>query len=234
MDPAEITFKVRRAVAVIRANWYPRIQPALSERQALSGKDFPFKGPLHICKTEFPIANDDELQWTFLEAIAEEGKCGTAGFHSSGGESVKVEWNGYRRESKSGGPSRKEVVEREKYRDLIEDTTSDVTVLYVHGGGYMSVDLFSTFSSAFLLLKSKYLPLRTLLKLIYTVLVARLAAESSLAPLQKRQEAKFALSTIDSLLNILFQQRCTTFSWLIFVFSVRQLVRFTLLFLRLR
>ena len=137
MHSTEVTLKVQQAVAAIRANWYPRTQPPLSERQALSRRDFPFKGPLWICRTEFAISDDDELRGIFLEAIGRIGNKGArTKYQLYGGESVKVEWNGYRQDSDAGKLPHKGASEREKYNLLMNDTTSDVTILYVHGGGY--------------------------------------------------------------------------------------------------
>ena len=135
MDPAETNSKVQRAIKAIRANWFPLIQPTLSERQALSTRDLPFKGPLWISRIAFPVVGDYELRRIFLQAVTELGD-GAVRFALSDTDSVKAEWNGYQRSK----PRREaKLSEREAYDCLLRDVSSEVTVLYVHGGGYVSV-----------------------------------------------------------------------------------------------
>ena len=134
MHPTEIDSRVERAINAIRANWFPLVQPTLSERQALSTRNLPFKGPLWISRTTLPVIGDEELRRIFLQAITELGDRAVT-FALSDTETIEVEWNGYRR-SKPQEESR--MSERELYDCLLRDVSSEVTIIYVHGGGYMS------------------------------------------------------------------------------------------------
>lgn len=81
----------------------------------------------------FPVVGDDELRRIFLQAVAALGD-EVVRFALSDTHSVKAEWNGYQRSQ----PQREsKLSERQAYDCLLRDVSSEVTVLYIHGGGYM-------------------------------------------------------------------------------------------------
>ena len=150
MHLKEIDSRVEHAIKAIRANWFPPIQPTLTERQALSLRDSPFKGPLWISKVAFPVVDDEELRHIFLRAVTELGD-GAVPFVLSGIDNVQAEWNGYR---KSGDRKATTMSEQEAYGRLQLDTSSNVTVLYVHGGGYVLVSYHAAFAETLTVLYS--------------------------------------------------------------------------------
>lgn len=78
----------------------------------------------------FPVVGDDELRRIFLQAVAALGD-EVVRFELSDTHSVKAEWNGYQRSQ----PQREsKLSERQAYDCLLRDVSSEVTVLYVHGG----------------------------------------------------------------------------------------------------
>ena len=144
MDHTEHDSRVQRACKAMRANWFPSIQPTMSERQALSRQEAPFKGKLRTSQTVYSISSDEDLRGIFLQAVLDlDNTLGeTKGFTLEEKiRSIRSEWNGYR-VSKTEEVS--ELSEQEKYYALRQDCSSDTTILYAHGGGYWSV-LYSVF-----------------------------------------------------------------------------------------
>ena len=67
----EADAKVKRVVEAIRANWFPKVQPTLSERQNRSRRDLPVSFPIWISRTTFSILSNNLLQSAFLDAVKE-------------------------------------------------------------------------------------------------------------------------------------------------------------------
>lgn len=73
---------------------------------------------------------------TFLLTRAIEGlRNGHEQVRISEARPVQAEWTGFRSGVKSDTP-RPEASEEEQYNMLMEEVSSDVTVLYFHGGAY--------------------------------------------------------------------------------------------------
>ncbi|MCJ1283107.1 hypothetical protein MMC26_002434 [Xylographa opegraphella] len=111
----------------------------MSERQALSRREVPFKGSLWAVPTVFAIPGDSSLHEIFLQAVLDlgNGVGGTEGFTlEEKAYSVGAEWNGYRI---SKTEQARKLSGQEQYDALRQDCSSETTVLYAHGGGYWSV-----------------------------------------------------------------------------------------------
>ena len=61
---------------------------------------------------------------------------GWGNFREPSLEPVEGEWVGHRSRLGDVGTRESEITEPEKYGELVKDATSDVTMLYVHGGGF--------------------------------------------------------------------------------------------------
>ena len=134
----ESDIKVKRVVEAIRANWFPKVQPTLSQRQNRSRRDLPVSFPIWISRTTFSVSPNNLLQSAFIDAVSElSGEAATAAsFSLPTTDVVDVEWNGLR---KSTNGQQSALSERNKFDCLKQDATSDLAILYVHGGSYMSV-----------------------------------------------------------------------------------------------
>ncbi|KAL9130349.1 MAG: hypothetical protein Q9217_001451 [Psora testacea] len=133
MEEKEIRARSRRAIELMRASWYPPSNPSLSQRQAVSRRYRPAKGPLWACQTSLQIVHDQEVRQKFLQAVRDIGHEKFT-FNLQETESVAVEWNGYRRSK--GIPSAR-LSSKETYENLLGDTTTDLTILFIHGGGFV-------------------------------------------------------------------------------------------------
>lgn len=110
----------------------------MTETQKNSMRDPGIKGPMWVAKVTLPQPEMD-VRDAVLHAIEILGN-GQETFDIPAAVAVEAEWTGYRR-----GVGKKEpqpdISEEEKYRALRKDITSDMTILYLHGGAYMLVPL---------------------------------------------------------------------------------------------
>ena len=137
MDRGEIDSRVQRACKSSRLNWDPPIQPTMSERQAFSRQELFSEGHLWISHASFSIGVNESLRDIFLQAVIEigDGVGGTEGFtgRASQNRAIQAEWDGYK---KAGTEQIETLFEREKYDVLLQECSSDIVILYSHGGGY--------------------------------------------------------------------------------------------------
>ncbi|KAJ6096200.1 hypothetical protein N7486_006946 [Penicillium sp. IBT 16267x] len=108
----------------------------MTETQKNSMRDPGIKGPMWVAKITLPQPELD-VRDAVLRAIEILGT-GQETFDIPGIKAVEAEWTGYR-----SGVDKKEpqpdISEEEKYRALRKEITSDMTILYMHGGAYMLV-----------------------------------------------------------------------------------------------
>lgn len=83
-----------------------------------------------------PAPKEDGVRTILLDAIKELGDAGED-FEIPSIESVEAEWVGHRKDS--GADRRVQVSEHGAYKMLERDCSTQVTLLYLHGGGYLSV-----------------------------------------------------------------------------------------------
>ena len=135
MDEAEIKDRLRRAVKLISASWFPSSNPGMLERQQLSRKERPLREPLWVYKTSFPLPGDCDVQEAFIGAIHDLGG-GTSNFILRQSDCVHVEWLGHR-SSHSQPVSRGPGLPEASYDALLRDTFNETTILYLQGGGFV-------------------------------------------------------------------------------------------------
>lgn len=110
------------------------------KQQRFTLKDPGIKGPMWISKVTLPAPSDEGDILSLLTSAIDDLK-------DSGGEQytipsvvpVEVEWTGYRRNVSADRP-RPDLSEAHHYEKLISEVTSDVTILYLHGGALFLCD----------------------------------------------------------------------------------------------
>jgi len=107
----------------------------VSVQQAATNADRRANGPVWASRTVFPAPKNDALLVAVLEAITGLGD-DPKEVHPILAD-VKVQWSGYR---SGAGKKDKEpdISEKAKYEGLMKDTASKTTILYIHGGSYMT------------------------------------------------------------------------------------------------
>lgn len=107
--------------------------------QRLSTKDPGIKGPIWVSKVSLaPPEDGDGLRDAVCAAIAELGD-GQETYTMPEIAAVEAEWTGHRSGVSSVEP-RPDLAEHEHYRKLMKEVSSDVTILYFHGGAYFLMD----------------------------------------------------------------------------------------------
>lgn len=99
-----------------------------------SMRDPGIKGPMWVSKVTLPQPEFD-VRDAVVRAIKDLGT-GNETFDLPGVIAVEAEWTGYRSgvDKKATLP---DISEEEKYQELRKDVKSDITILYLHGGGYL-------------------------------------------------------------------------------------------------
>ena len=112
--------------------------PSITEQQTKSTRDREVKGNLWVSRVKFPAPPEDDARHLLFDAFR--------GLRHDGEEftapelvPVEAEWTGYRANVSSKEPE-PEISEGTKFNRLMEETASDVTILYFHGGSYYLMD----------------------------------------------------------------------------------------------
>ena len=136
MDGQEIKDRLQRAIKLIRATWHPPSNPGLLQRQAISRRRRPSRLPLWISESTLPIHDDKVLRELFLKSVEISDDL-TYAFESSNADVVRVEWNGFQRTEDHLLKANPDLA-KEQYKALMQDTKNDLTILFIHGGGFVS------------------------------------------------------------------------------------------------
>jgi acetyl esterase/lipase len=126
-------------IRVIRAYLDSSNKPRkMSDTQAASLKDPGVKGHKWISRYTIPKPTENDIRQRLFQAI-EDLKNGGEVYQKPDLLPVEVEWTGYRQDAKYKDPEPK-ISEIEKYKNLMKEVTSDVVILYLHGGAYYLMD----------------------------------------------------------------------------------------------
>lgn len=129
----ELTIKTVRSIVTDTSNPKP-----ISASQKVSIRDPGIKGPIWISKVTLASPPEDDIRQILFKSI-DELKTGDEAYTKPELLPVEAEWTGHR-----AGVSDKEpelpISESEKYKNLMKEVTSDVTILYFHGGAYYMMD----------------------------------------------------------------------------------------------
>ena len=137
MDREEVKARVRRAVNLMQTSWNPEHNPGLLERQIFSRRKRPVRSGLWVRETIIPTDHDDALRLLFLRAVHELDKMNNV-FDLPNTSKVSIEWSGCHRRENSL-QERVPYSAKERCDALMPDKCSDFTILFVHGGGFVSV-----------------------------------------------------------------------------------------------
>ncbi|KAA6407856.1 MAG: hypothetical protein FRX48_08207 [Lasallia pustulata] len=128
----ELTVKLIREYACS-----PQPSP-VSKQQAMSLKDPGIKGKMWISKVTLPRPEEDDVRKAVVDAI-EALKDGKETYTVPDIANVEAEWTGWRNGVGKDAP-RPDLSEAEHYAHLMKEVSSDVTILYFHGGAYYLLD----------------------------------------------------------------------------------------------
>lgn len=127
----ELTIKIIREVL----NGEPW---SISKQQKGTLKDPGVKGRMWISRVTMPAPTEDDLRQALFKAIDDMNE-GDETYTRPTLEPVEAEWTGYRANVAKDAPE-PSISEEEKYQNLMKEVTSDVTILYFHGGAYYLMD----------------------------------------------------------------------------------------------
>lgn len=125
--------KARKIVATIRRHLNDgRFLLPISTQQRPSPKEVNTSEPCWVSKVELPLPEKQDFRQSFFEVIKALGE-GHEKFDEVDAAAVKAEWVGHCR-----APEALSVASSgaEKYERLMRDTSSEVTLVYVHGGSF--------------------------------------------------------------------------------------------------
>jgi acetyl esterase/lipase len=113
----------------------------ISKVQHMSVKDPGIKGRIWISKVTMPVPGEDDVRQALFKAIEGLKEPGEAagGYKEPEILPVEAEWTGYRAGATPHSVQLK-VPEEQKYKELMKEVTSPVTVLYFHGGAHYLMD----------------------------------------------------------------------------------------------
>ncbi|KZF19761.1 hypothetical protein L228DRAFT_285699 [Xylona heveae TC161] len=142
---------LRTAVTVllIRALICDSKPSSVSEQQQRSIRAPPVRGPMWISRVTLsppPEENDvKRLLFTAIDQLnesdnANDNKTGETAYEKPELVPVEAEWTGYRAAAWRTTPEPSVLSEEEKYHRLMKEVTSDITILYVHGGALYLMD----------------------------------------------------------------------------------------------
>jgi len=110
----------------------------ISKQQKASLKDPGIKGKMWISKVAFQAPEQDDVINTLLGAV-EDLKEGGETYTPPKLAPVEAEWTGYRANVDANRP-RLDLSEAQHYEKLMSEFSSDVTILYFHGGAHFMMD----------------------------------------------------------------------------------------------
>ncbi|KAK3079324.1 hypothetical protein LTS18_005138, partial [Coniosporium uncinatum] len=139
MSPTSSKWDLRTelTVNIIRSMMSGKPQ-GLQKMQTMTLKDSGVKGRMWISRYTSPNPADDDARQLLFRAI-DDMKEGGETYTQPEYEPVYAEWTGYRADVTKDAPE-PQISEAEKYESLMKEVTSDVTILYFHGGAHYLMD----------------------------------------------------------------------------------------------
>ncbi|KAF2274151.1 uncharacterized protein EI97DRAFT_435514 [Westerdykella ornata] len=119
----------------------PNAKPtSITKQQRLTTRDPGVKGNVWISKLKCDVPPEDHVRETVFGAIKEMGTGDEEKWDEPFAAPVEGEWTGYRKEATPQTPEPAQLSEPQKYEALMKETTSKVTILYLHGGAMYLLD----------------------------------------------------------------------------------------------
>ena len=110
----------------------------IGKQQRMSIRDPGIKGPMWISKITIPTPGEDNVKTALVNAV-DALKEGGEQYTLPEMVPVEAEWTGFRAGA-DGHRQRPDLSEQQHYERLMKEVTSDVTVLYFHGGALFLMD----------------------------------------------------------------------------------------------
>ena len=131
---SDVDAKLAAAVRKMRAFFAQSPMPSISVLQQTSLRDRPYSQSLWLSHATVPCP-EDSIRDLLLHVIDSTSGDGRNIFKPPGIQALDLEWIGHRKtdSTKINDPP---LSEKDKYFCLMQEVTSDVTILYVHGGGF--------------------------------------------------------------------------------------------------
>lgn len=111
---------------------------SITQQQNFSLKDPGIKGEMWVSSVMLPTPEDDIRQLLFQ--MITDMSDGEESYTKPSLEPVEAEWTGYRSGVSSDATVPQGLSEADKYRNMMGEVSSDVTILYFHGGAYYLMD----------------------------------------------------------------------------------------------
>ncbi|KAF9888820.1 hypothetical protein FE257_008189 [Aspergillus nanangensis] len=140
LSPTSAKWDLRTAltVTIIRDVLCNSPPSTISMQQRSTIQDPGVKGRMWVSRVTIPAPPEDAIRHALFGAIRTLGT-GEEEYSSPTVAPVTAEWTGYRARVSPNAPE-PPISEADKYKHLMEETTSDVTLLYFHGGAYYLMD----------------------------------------------------------------------------------------------
>jgi acetyl esterase/lipase len=127
-------------INILRDMIGPNSDPTpISKLQRLTTRDPGVKGKVWASKVRLPVPAEDDVRELLFQAIADMGT-GAETWTKPAATPLEGEWNGYRAGARDDEPEPAELSEQQKYDALMKEVSSDVTLLYFHGGAMYLLD----------------------------------------------------------------------------------------------
>lgn len=127
-------------INILREMMGPNQPPStISKVQRLTIKDPGVKGKIWVSKVKLAVPEEDDVRQLLFKTIDEMGT-GKEQWTQPETQPVEAEWNGYRAGARADEPEPSDMSEKDKYENLLKETSSKVTMLYFHGGAMYLMD----------------------------------------------------------------------------------------------
>ena len=130
--------KTELVIRVLRSIIESPHQRPISVQQKASIRDPGVKGPTWISRVKVGAPPEDDVRQALFKTI-DEMRTGVEVYTKPEFQTVEAEWTGYRPDADKHSPELS-VPEEERYKKLMHDVRSVVTILYLHGGAYYLLD----------------------------------------------------------------------------------------------
>lgn len=114
---------------------------SISKTQQMVNKDPGVKGRIWVATADLKRPAEDDVRKALCEAIEQmkEPSALPGGYTIPDLQDVEAEWTGYRAGATDSSAPPK-IPEAEKYKEMMREVSSPVTILYFHGGAYYLMD----------------------------------------------------------------------------------------------
>ena len=131
-----LTNQHKEALAKARAIWQDRSMRPIAPQQAACHQDSGAGGPVWVSRVSLPAPPEDDVRHAVFDAIkALQGGEAIEHLHPEAA-TVHAQWTAYRPGASVKEPE-PQISERAKYEALMGTERQDLTIFYIHGGGFM-------------------------------------------------------------------------------------------------